>query len=65
VPFKIDAAKKHLWGGERFSSDVVAYTRAVAKAFKASEFDERWAEDKIKSERRKQFAYGAVWVLGG
>lgn len=34
IPYKIDEKTEKLWGNEKYSPDVVAYTRKVAETFK-------------------------------
>lgn len=52
-------------GNEKYSTDVLNYTRSVASSFKLSKSDEEWIDAQGWSVRLKEFGWGALWVIGG
>lgn len=54
-----------VWGNEKYSSEVLNYTKSVARSFKLIKADEEWADSKVWPARWGTFKEGVIAILGG
>ncbi len=55
----------HVWGNEKYSSEVSSYTKEVADSFKLSNSDEDWIDGEVWPARWKSIKEGSLWIIGG
>lgn len=65
VPYKVDSKTKMWWLAEKYSSQILGYTKQVVSQFRIPKADSDWADGQWWPARAKQFWEGAKWLFGG
>ncbi|HEY4898608.1 MAG TPA: hypothetical protein VIH79_02690 [Candidatus Nanopelagicaceae bacterium] len=65
IPYRVDKATSMVWGGEKYSTDVSNYTKAVANSFYLSKADEEWADSGVWPARWKNIKQDTLVMVGG